>query len=154
MANRGQSQYLRIFNGATTIERWQNYYVNQTVTLSSASWSYFPFSASGLASGAPGTADDVTIELPATSAAVALFESAINNSYLCELKAYEFDSRLTQSAPQASQLLIVNYVGEVIGISGSFTSLAIKLGSSLAPVGAQVPPRKFTSRLIGAPIRI
>lgn len=74
--------------------------------------------------------------------------------YLCELKVYEFDSRLSQTAPQVGQVLIVNFVGEVVAVDGSFTALTIQLGSSLAPVGAQVPPRKFGSKLIGAPIRL
>jgi hypothetical protein len=56
--------------------------------------------------------------------------------------------------PQSSQALIASFVGEIIGIGGSFTELTIELGSSLAPVGAQAPPRNFTSILIGAPLRL
>jgi hypothetical protein len=42
----------------------------------------------------------------------------------------------------------------VVGAGGAFESLRLELGSSLAPVGAQVPPRTFTTRLIGAPCKL
>ena len=96
----------------------------------------------------------MSITLPATSLAVTAFETALNNNYLCEIKMYQFYSALTQITPQASQILIGTYVGEVTGISGSFVQLEIRLGSSLSPVGAQVPPRKYTGALVGAPIRL
>jgi hypothetical protein len=85
---------------------------------------------------------------------VAAFESALNQNRLCELRLYEFDSSLGQAGPQSGQLLIGVYVGEIIGINGSFSQLTVSLGSSLAPVGAQVPPRKFTNAMIGAPLRL
>ena len=83
-----------------------------------------------------------------------MFHTAISENYLCEIKLYEFDSRLSQSAPQSGQLLIGSYIGEVVGISGSFIEYDVSIGSSLAPVGAQVPPRSFSSRLVGNPIKL
>lgn len=154
MTNRGQAQYLRIFDETTTYTRWQSYYVNQTVTWQSASWEYFPFKFNGLIGGTPGGDTGATIDLPATEDAVTAFTGALSNNYLCQLLLYEFNTSLSQSVPQASQYLIGSFTGEVTGISGSFALLRVNLGSSLAPVGAQVPPRKFNSTLIGAPIKI
>jgi len=79
---------------------------------------------------------------------------ALSYGRLCELKIYEFDSRLDNTVPQAGQDLIASYTAEVVDVSGTFSRLDIELGSSLSPVGAQVPPRKFTSYLIGSPLRI
>lgn len=154
MSNRAQSQYLRIYSGATTYLRWQSYYVGQTVTWQGSPWSYFPFVGNGLIGGSAGNDTGVSVSVPATVAAVSAIETALNENHLIELLVYEFDSRSAQNAPQSDQTLIGSFVGEVIGISGSFTLLDVALGSSLAPVGAQAPPRKYTSQLIGAPIRI
>jgi len=154
MSNRGQSQYLRIFDESSTYYRWQNYYVGQTVTWDTASWVYQPFVANGFIGGSAGTDVGVTVDVPATGTAVSAFESALNQNRLCELRLYEFDSSLGQAGPQSGQLLIGVYVGEIIGINGSFSQLTVSLGSSLAPVGAQVPPRKFTNAMIGAPLRL
>lgn len=151
--NRSQAQYLRIFDDAGTYKRLQSYYVNQTVTLSSASWSYHPFMASGAIDGS-ASSNDVVIEIPATQTVVSAFTDALDLNRLCEILMYEFDSRVGQTAPPSSQVLIGSFLGEVIKISGSFTTLSVTVGSSLAPVGAQVPPRKFTSYLVGSPLNI
>jgi hypothetical protein len=113
-----------------------------------------PFAANGLLSSSANGGNSIEISIPATSTVVSTFNSAIANSYLCEVRLYEFDTRLTQAQPQSSQSLIGFFVGEVIGMSGSFTELAVQLGNSLAPVGAQVPPRQYTTFLIGAPLRL
>lgn len=153
MANRAQAQYLRIFDEVATYARFQSYYIGQVVTWESASWSYHPFAANGMIGGTPGTNVGVSVEIPATATAVNIFKLALANNYLCELQLYEFSSSLSQVIVQSTQLLIGIYVGEVTSIGGSFTSMQVSLGSSLAPVGAQAPPRKFSSLLIGAPIR-
>ena len=150
---RAQAQYLRIFDSSSTYARWQGYYVNQTITLDSASWEYMPFSASGiLESGASG-GKSVSITVPATNSIVQAFTLALSYGRFCELKIYEFDSRLDQTAPQSGQNLIGAYTSQVVNVNGTFTRLEIELGSSLSPIGAQVPPRTFTSYLIGAPLR-
>jgi hypothetical protein len=153
MSNRGQAQYLRIFDGDGTYVRHQSYYVNQTVTLDGQQWSYFPFVANGLISGSAGTDSSVSITVPATEEAITAFESGLNLNRLVQLLVYEFDTRLSQSAPQSGQSLIGSFIGEIVRIQGSFTSITIDLGSALAPVGAQSPPRNYTSRLVGAPLR-
>jgi hypothetical protein len=154
MSNRAQSQYLRIFDATTTYARWQTYYVNQTITLDGASWSYMPFSASGIIESGASGGKSVSITVPATNSVVQAFTLALSYGRFCELKIYEFDSRLDNTAPQAGQDLIASYTAEVVDVSGSFTRLDVELGSSLSPVGAQVPPRKFTTYQIGSPLRI
>lgn len=154
MANRAQSQYIRIFDETNTYRRWQQFYYNQTVTWDSVPWDYHPFSVNALVGSSTQAEAGISITVPATSEAVALFALALDNNYLCEIKMYEFDPRLSQSEPQAGQLLIGSYIGEVTGISGSFTELDVSIGSSLAPIGSQVPPRTFSSRLVGNPAKL
>ena len=151
--SRSQAQYLRVFDNSGTTARWQNYYVGQSVTWQTNSWTYHPFSANGVIGGA-GSGNDITISVPATDTAVALFTAALANNRLCEILVYEFDSRLGQNAPPNGQSLIAGFTGEIIKIGGSFTAWTITIGSSLAPVGAQVPPRKFTNGLVGFPIKL
>jgi len=151
---RGQSQFLRIFSGSTTYQRWQAYYVNTSVTWESASWSYQPFDADGITAGEVQSETSISITLPATTNVMEVVLQALNEARLAELRIYEFDTLLGNSTPQAAQTLIASYLGEVVGVSGGFTSIQMQLGSSLSPVGAQVPPRKFTTTLIGAPCQI
>ena len=151
---RGQSQYLRIFSGSTTYQRWQAYYVNTSVTWESASWSYQPFDADGITAGEVQSESSISVTLPATTNVMEVVLQALDEARLAELRLYEFDTLLGNSTPQTEQTLIASYLGEVVGVSGSFTSIQMELGSSLSPVGAQVPPRTFSTRLIGAPCKL
>jgi hypothetical protein len=151
---RGQSQYLRIFSGSTTYQRWQSYYVNTSVTWESASWSYQPFDADGITAGEVQSESSISVTLPATTNVMEVVLQALDEARLAELRLYEFDTILGNSTPQTGQTLIASYLGEVVGVSGSFTSIQMELGSSLSPVGAQVPPRTFSTRLIGAPCKL
>ena len=154
MSNRAQAQYLRIYTGSTDKQLWQSYYVNSTISLSSKSWSYFPFIADGLMSSSASGGNTVALTLPATTTAINALTEALNNEYLVELKVYEFDSRLSNNAPQSGQTLIINFLGVITSIGGDFTTLSVNLGSSLSPVGASAPPRRYTTDLLGVPIRL
>jgi len=151
---RAQSQYLRIFSGSTTYQRWQSYYVNTSVTWESASWSYQPFDADGITAGEVQSESSISIRLPATTNVIEVVLQALDEARLAELQFYEFDTILGNSTPQAGQTLIASYLGEVVGVKGGFTEIEMELGSSLAPVGAQVPPRTYSSRLVGAPCKL
>lgn len=151
---RGQSQYLRIFSGATTYQRWQSYYVNTSVSYGSAVWAYQPFDADGITAGEVQSESSISVTLPATTNVMEVVLQALNEARLAELQVYEFDTILGNSTPQTGQTLIASYLGEVVGVSGGFTSIQMQLGSSLSPVGAQVPPRTFSTRLIGAPCKL
>jgi hypothetical protein len=151
---RAQSQFLRIFSGSTTYQRWQSYYVNSSVTWEGASWSYQAFDADGITAGEVQSESSITVRLPATTTVIDAILKALEDGRLVELRMYEFDTLLGNSTPQASQSLIASYLGEVVNVQGSFTALDVELGSSLSPVGAQVPPRKFSTRLCGAPCKL
>jgi len=152
--DRGQSQYLRIFSGNTTYQRWQSYYVNSSVTWEGASWAYQDFDADGITAGEVQSEASISVTLPATTNVIEVVLQALNEARLAELRLYEFDAILGNSTPQAGQTLIASYLGEVVGVSGGFTQITMELGSSISPVGAQVPPRKFTTKLIGAPCQL
>ena len=151
---RAQSQFLRIFSGGTTYNRWQSYYVNTSVSYDSAIWAYQPFDADGITAGDVESEASISVTMPATTNVIEAVLTALDQSRLVELRLYEFDTLLGNSTPQADQTLIATYIGEVVNASGSFTSITMELGSSLAPVGAQVPPRKFNTRLVGAPCKL
>jgi hypothetical protein len=151
---RAQAQYLRIFSGSTTYQRWQSYYVNTSVTYGGAVWAYQPFDADGITAGEVQSESSILVRIPATTNAIEVALQALDQARLAELQLYEFDTLPGNATPQAGQTLIASYLGEVVGVSGSFASIEMELGSSLAPIGAQVPPRKFTSKLTGSPCKL
>jgi hypothetical protein len=151
---RAESQYLRIFDEDATYYRWQSYYINKRVTWESETWEYQKFDADGFTAGQTGDEGGISLTIPATAFVMSVIEESLRKGLLVELSMYEFDTLLGDDAPQAEQVKIASYVGEVVGGGGPFESVTIELGSSLSPVGAQVPPRTFTSRLIGVPCKL
>lgn len=147
---RAQSQYLRIYDIAgTTYQRWQSYYANTSVTWASAQWLYVPFIADGLTAGISGDESSITITAPANTIVMDAFELAIRAGRMMDLSIYQFDAAVNNDTPVSTQELIAQFTGQVVGGSGGLTSITIQLGNALSPVGAQIPPRKFTSSMIG-----
>lgn len=154
-SNRAQSQFLRIYApGGSDYHLWQNFYVNQSITLSSKVYRYFPFSWSGVSESSALSEQTVSLVLPGTSLAILALRAAFASKHLCELQAFEFDSRLGLDQPQSTQVLIGSFVGYIYRMSGSFTELTVELGSTLAPVGAQIPSRTANNQLVGVPIQL
>lgn len=151
---RAQAQYLRIYDtGGTTYQRWQSYYANTSVTWASAQWIYVPFIADGIVAGLNGDESDVVISAPATGLVVEAFENAIRQGHLAELTTYQFDAIVDNNTPQASQVLVANHIGQVTGGSATLTTLRLQVGAALAPIGTQIPPRVFTTAIMGQGIR-
>lgn len=151
---RGQSQFLRIFDEAATVQRWQNYYGNTNVPLDGEVWAFIAFDADGFTVGQTGDEGGITVTLPGTALVMDLVADSMLAGRLAELTMYEFDTLLGDDEPQAGQVMVANYVGEIVSAGGPLHEVRLQLGSSLSPIGAQIPPRKFTSRLVGVPCRL
>jgi len=152
---RAQSQYLRIHDTAgATFQRWQNFHAYRTVTWSSAQWLYQPFLASGLTAGQAGDESGVTVSIAATGLVVDAILQAIAQGQLVTLQIYQFDGSGSITDPPAGQELVAQFTGQVVGAGGTLTELQIELGSSLSPVGAQIPPRTYSTQLIGMGCRL
>lgn len=154
MTVNGQSQFLRIYSGSITYHRWQSYYANKTVAWAGAQWSYQPFDADGIVAGDVQAEGSLTVGLPSTSSTLPAVRTALQQGHLMEVQQYSFDPQLGNDDPQPAQQLIAAYTGEVIGMKGRFTWVEVELGSTLAPIGIQVPPRTMTSALIGVPVQL
>jgi hypothetical protein len=155
MALTAQAQFLRMTSrDLAVVARWQRYWVERRPVWEGHRWDYQPFEAGGIILGDVESEGTMTITCPATSITIPIFRDAIKRGYLVEITQYEFDPQQALEGPYPDQQLVAAYVGEVVGLGGSFSSLAIELGSALSPIGAQVPPRTMTTRLIGVPCQL
>ena len=155
MSNRGQAQYLRVYTpGGADQKLWQNFYVNTDVTLASKTYNYFPFEWNGVGESSALSGQTVSLKMPATSLAINCFETAFKEQQLCLVSTYEFDTRLGISNVQSGQTLIAEFLGYIASMNGTFTELTVELGSTLAPIGAQIPSRTATNGLVGVPIQL
>jgi hypothetical protein len=154
MTTLAQARYLRIYDADTTHHRWQSYHVGPAVTWDAEEWDWMPFEAGGITAGLTGDESGVTIVLPALPVPVAALHAAMADGHLLELRIYQFDPTDGDSSPLVGQALIGAFIGKVVNASATLTELKWELGSSLSPVGAQIPPRTMTTRLIGKGCRL
>jgi phage-related protein len=151
---RAQSQFLRIFDAVNLVHvRWQNYY-NQVVTWDSQQWQPMPFMAEGLTEGVNGQESDIDVTIPAGTSAMRIVEQSILQGRLAELTVYQFDTILGNATPQTGQQLVTQYTGQIVSGGGELTSITMRIGAALTPIGAQVPPRKFTTAIMGQGCRL
>ncbi len=151
--SRSQMATLRLYSGGTTYIRWQNYFVNTSLSFLSETWDFFPFEFGGITESAAPGGNELTINLPATSTVVSEFSKAQANLWLCEVTLYEFSAYSSQNAAPTTYTVVASHLGQVLNLGGSFAQLDIGLGTVLSPVGSQVPPRTYSTSLIGAPLR-
>lgn len=145
-----QSQFLRVYTtDGVTLHRWQSYYANSTWQYAGAEWAYLPFEASGITAGQTGDESGVTITLPAVPVVVDAIEQAIVDAHLWELAIYQFTPGREQQ-----QILVETFTGEIVTAVATLGAMRIDLGSTLSPVGAQIPPRTLTSNLMGKGCRL
>lgn len=144
MSTTALAQFLEIKNGSTRVAAYQNYWPGQTVN----GYTHFPFTTEGIVADSTGGQANFSVVLPATHEAVTLLEAGIANNYLGRIQIYQFDPPANNTLPSV-RTLVAQFDGEFIAGQTTQTAVTLTLGSSLDPVGAQVPPRKFTSTLVG-----
>jgi len=150
MSTIAQAQFLRIYTPAgSTLHRWQSYYTTSTVSLDGGEWIPQGFESSGITAGQTGDEGGVTLTLPATPRVGDAVFAAVAGQHLFELTVYQF-------TPGAfnERTIAAAFTGSIVNSSSTITALTLELGSALEPVGAQIPPRTMTTRLIGKACRL
>lgn len=93
------------------------------------------------------------VTFPIAGSLVALIETAMASNYYFELELREFLPPSTGDVP-ATTALGAKYLGQIVGASYDETGITVSLGSTLDPVEASAPPRRFTSALAGKPPKL
>jgi hypothetical protein len=150
----GQAAFLELGDGfGTVFARWQSYWIDAVVSWSGQQWSYQQLDWAGVTSG-QAVGDQASLILPAVPSVLSLTEQALAGPWVATLSVIQFDESAASSGPPAATVLAASCVGEVIGASATLTQFTWKLGSALAPIGAQFPPRTAITALIGVPCRL
>ena len=146
--------FLRIYSGSTTYWAVQNYYQGVPITNAGVPHQYLDFRLGDITADRSADFSSLTVTLPAITSAVEVIEQGIANGHLAQLTIYRFTAETGPTSPPAGQTVLWSFIGEVVGGGSDFDStVTMELGSALAPLGSQVPPRRFTSDLVGTPCR-
>lgn len=145
----GLASFLRIYTGDTDIAKFQNYQVNESVD----GFRYIPFDVGSITFSAAGDQNSMQIRFPYTITLRERVDQIITYAWLVEVDIYKFTPHTDGSIP-TTKALVTRFTGQ--GISGSLGlgAITLELGSSLSPIGVQIPPAVATSVLIGEPCKV
>ena len=149
-----QAAFLELGDGyGTTLARWQSYAIDQIVTWDGQGWLYQQLDWAGITSG-QAVGDQASLTLPAVPSVLQLTERALAGAWVATLRVIQWDDEASATPPTSGYVLAASCVGQVIGAGGPLEQITWKLGSALAPFGAQFPPTTATTALIGVPCRL
>jgi len=133
----------------TIVRQHQNRWPKQTV------WGYtfLPFKNSGFLSSRSGGQSEIEVEFPITGSLVSLIETAMVSNYLFQVELRQFNPPDGDALPPTS-VVAASYLGQIVGASYSEAGITVSLGSTLDPVEASAPPRRFTTALVGRPPKL
>lgn len=151
-----QYQLLQIADSAGIVyHRWQKDWPQQVVTHGGEQWSWQQFETAGITGGSTGDEGSVTVTLPAFPLVVDAANLAMALGHQFTILVYQFTpTGLETGPPEDREVLVAQFEGQIINASDQLTMLQLQLGSTLSPVGAHIPPRTMTTRLIGKGCRL
>jgi hypothetical protein len=144
------AQFLHVYTSTgATINRWQNFWVNATVD----SHAFFAFDGGAIFSRITPSSDSLDITFPASNTSLSLIENGLALRYLATLDLYQFAPTADGTAPSI-KTKIASYTGEFSSATVNDLTVTLQIGTNLDPTEAQVPPRKFTTSLVGQPPKV
>ena len=138
------AMFLRFSNGFNV----QNYWHDQVVD----GCQHYPFDADGIVSSRGSVQSAYAVTFPIDAVTISLLEDGLASGWTAAVELYQFTPEQS-GAPPGAKTLISRYAGEIIGGTVNETTVAVELGSSLDPIGSQMPPRVYTTTLVGEPPR-
>lgn len=169
---RAQAQTIRVYEAGTVgsgqpLIYHQSYWQTKRVLIDGAAASFQPFTTGVIVSTNTGDNQSLPVTFPATSYWVSQVENAISNRRVMEVSIYELnglDAEILERTDTGSEVfyeptqitlnLLSRFFGEIVDAQSNRVELSVNLGSSLSPVGSQVPTSKFVSSLVGTPLRL
>ena len=145
----GLAQFLTVTDASgTVLNRWQNYWINETVD----GHAFAPFNVAGLISKVSSGAESVEIQFPATSDNATMIELGMQLYYIATIEQYQFLPPV--SGVPSSKTKIGFFTGEFQSAEFSAALLALSIGANLDSTETQVPPRNFTTVMVGFPPKL
>ena len=137
--------FLTLRTGGNVRHRFQNFFINETVQHDGSSFGFLPFGFSGVTINRTGDNTEASLVLPNNQLARAWAVEAIEARWLAHVQLMVLDPDDRTSFQQLHQ-----YFGKVASGNWDETTVQLTLSTVLDAVGADVPMRRLTQRLIGA----
>ena len=133
-------QFLDLTDGKSSIFRWQNFWIKETVD----DYSFVPFGFSGLTANRQGDNIDATLVFPNNELSRQYALEATQEKWVAKVQVLLFDPD-----DKTKRTLLHEYVGQVSSSGWAETTINVRLNSLLDAVGADIPARRISQQLVG-----
>ena len=120
--------------------KWQNFWIKENVS----GYSFIPYGFSGLTTNRQGDNIDATLVFPNNELSRQWAVSACKEKWLAEVKVIVFNPD-----DKTDRTVLHNYIGQVSSAGWGESAINIRLNTLLDAVGADVPARRLSQRLVG-----
>ena len=138
--------FIRIKPGESVLYRFQNFYLSETKTYEGADYVFVPFGFSGVTINRTGDGLDASLIFPNNELSRVWIAEAVESRWIIEVDVLAFDPDTTN--PSVNDR-VHTYTGQVTGGRHDQASAQVTLGTVLDAVGAEVPMRALTQKLVG-----
>lgn len=132
--------FLDLNVGGSSVFRWQNFWIKENVD----NYSFIPFGFNGLTTNKQGDNIDATLVFPNNELSRQYVLTATQEKWVAKVKVFLFDPD-----DKTKRTLLHEYVGQITGSGWGETAINVKLNSLLDAVGADIPARRISQRLVG-----
>lgn len=137
--------FLTLSAGTAVRQRFQNFFINQTVSQSGGTFVFLPFGFSGVTVNRTGDSTEASLVLPNNRISRSWAVEAIESQWLAHVQVMILDPDNSAQFTRLHQ-----YFGKVASGDWDETTVRLTLSTVLDAVGADIPQRRLTQRLIGA----
>lgn len=136
--------FMTLSQAGNVRQRFQNFFIAQTVAYESNQYGFLPFGFSGVTVNRSGDNTDANLVLPNNVMSRSWAVEALNNRWLAQLDVVILDP---SDSTQFNRLH--RYTGMISGGNWREAELSLTLNTVLDAVGSDVPQRRLTQKLIG-----
>lgn len=137
--------FMTLSQGGIVRQRFQNFFIGQTVSYESNQYGFLPFGFSGVTVNRTGDNTDASLLLPNNTLSRNWAVEALQGRWLAQLDVVILDPDDSTSFSRLHR-----YTGMIAGGTWREAELTLTLNTVLDAVGADIPQRRLTQRLIGS----
>lgn len=124
--------------------RFQNFFINQSVTFENNAYGFLPFGFSGVTINRTGDNTEASLVFPNNALSRAWTTEAVRDRWLAHVRVIILDPDDSTSFNVLHQ-----YYGQIASAMWGDTNVQLATNTILDAVGADIPRRKLTQKLVG-----
>lgn len=132
---------------ADAVYLFQNFYINQSASYDGKSYTFAPFSFSGVTVNRTGDNLEASLLFANNELTRSWADTAIRDRWLITVDVVAVEADSPDAATVSDR--VHSYVGQVTGGAWKSAQLELRLGTVLDAIGADVPRRNLTQDYVG-----